>query len=162
MDGKPLLHAIADERWNPPTPIASWEHVDGDAGMHPKEDGKAATPRYEDLAHDSVDAIVVSHSHLDHVGTLPVVMEDHPSARVFLTPATYALADALPGKSSGSICYRLFASPADLEQTPSSQPGSPPAGALLKSSNSLILATALRRAPASPSRIVRMKAITAR
>jgi Cft2 family RNA processing exonuclease len=66
-----------------------------DAGMHPKEDGKAATPRYEDLAHDSVDAIVVSHSHLDHVGTLPVVMEDQPTARVFLTPATYALADAL-------------------------------------------------------------------
>lgn len=66
-----------------------------DAGMHPKQDGAAALPRYEDLPHDSIDAILISHSHLDHVGTLPVLMEDQPSARVFMTPPTAALADAL-------------------------------------------------------------------
>ncbi len=37
MDGKPLLQVIADERWTPPEPIASWEDVEGDAGMHSKE-----------------------------------------------------------------------------------------------------------------------------
>jgi Cft2 family RNA processing exonuclease len=66
-----------------------------DAGMHPKEDGAAALPRYEDLPTDSIDAIFLSHSHLDHVGTLPVLMEDQPSARVYMTPPTAALADAL-------------------------------------------------------------------
>ncbi|RCL38357.1 MAG: MBL fold metallo-hydrolase [Verrucomicrobia bacterium] len=66
-----------------------------DAGMHPKEKGQASIPRYEDLPHDSLDAIIVTHSHLDHVGTLPVLMRDQPSARVFMTPATCALADAL-------------------------------------------------------------------
>jgi len=66
-----------------------------DAGMHPKQDGLAACPRYEDLPFDSIDAILISHSHLDHVGTLPVLMEQQPSARVFMTPPTAALADAL-------------------------------------------------------------------
>ena len=37
MDGKPMLHAIAAEWWEPAQPIASWEDVDGDAGMHSKE-----------------------------------------------------------------------------------------------------------------------------
>jgi len=37
MDGKPLLHAIDAEWWEPADPIASWEDVRGDAGMHPKE-----------------------------------------------------------------------------------------------------------------------------
>lgn len=66
-----------------------------DAGMHPKENGSASIPRYEDLPHDSIDAVIVTHSHLDHVGTLPVLIRDQPSARIFTTPATAALADAL-------------------------------------------------------------------
>ena len=66
-----------------------------DAGMHPKENGARSIPRYEDLRHDSIDAIIVTHSHLDHVGTLPILMRDQPSARVFMTPPTAALAEAL-------------------------------------------------------------------
>ena len=66
-----------------------------DAGMHPKERGPLALPCYEEIPHDSLDAIIISHSHLDHVGTLPILMRDQPSARVFMTPATSALADAL-------------------------------------------------------------------
>ena len=70
-----------------------------DSGMHPKEEGPAAIPRFEDLAPDSVDAIIISHSHLDHLGTLPLLMREQPSARVFMTPPTHALAGALPHKS---------------------------------------------------------------
>lgn len=66
-----------------------------DAGMHPKEVGAASVPCYENLRHDSIDAIIVTHSHLDHVGTLPILMRDQPSARVFMTPGTAALAEAL-------------------------------------------------------------------
>ena len=44
-----------------------------DAGMHPKEEGLTAQPRYELIGDDTADAIFVTHSHLDHVGTLPVL-----------------------------------------------------------------------------------------
>jgi predicted AlkP superfamily phosphohydrolase/phosphomutase/tetratricopeptide (TPR) repeat protein len=37
MDGKPLLHAFDADWWESPTPIPSWEDVEGEAGMHSKE-----------------------------------------------------------------------------------------------------------------------------
>lgn len=66
-----------------------------DAGMHPKEDGANALPRYQEIPYDSADAIIISHSHLDHIGTLPVAQRDQPSAPVYLTAPCAALGDAL-------------------------------------------------------------------
>ncbi|MBJ06015.1 MAG: hypothetical protein CMO40_02700 [Verrucomicrobiaceae bacterium] len=103
-----------------------------DAGMHPKQTGTESIPRYEDLQHDSIDAVIVSHSHLDHVGTLPVLMRDQPSARVFMTPGTGALADALLHNSVnvmksqrtelGVEEYPLFTHRAIEELTPRIEP----------------------------------------
>jgi Cft2 family RNA processing exonuclease len=66
-----------------------------DAGMHPKHEGAEAIPHYEMLAEGTVDAAVITHSHLDHVGTLPVLLETQPQARVFLSRETADLALAL-------------------------------------------------------------------
>jgi len=66
-----------------------------DSGMHPKEEGLDSLPAHHELPSDSVDSIFVSHSHLDHSGSLPVLMRDQPSADVFMTPATSKLVDAL-------------------------------------------------------------------
>jgi predicted metal-dependent RNase len=66
-----------------------------DAGMHPKHEGSEAVPHYEFLERGGVDAIVITHSHLDHVGTLPVFLHGQPQARVFLTPETAELAAAM-------------------------------------------------------------------
>lgn len=66
-----------------------------DAGMHPKEEGLTAQPRYELIEDDSADAIVITHSHLDHVGTLPVCSKRQKGAKIFLTPETAELACAM-------------------------------------------------------------------
>jgi len=66
-----------------------------DSGMHPKEEGLDSLPAHHELPPNSIDSIFVSHSHLDHSGSLPVLMRDQPDADVFMTPATSKLVDAL-------------------------------------------------------------------
>lgn len=66
-----------------------------DSGMHPKEEGLDSLPAHGELQHNSIDSIFVSHSHLDHSGSLPVLMNDQPDANVYMTPATSKLVDAL-------------------------------------------------------------------
>lgn len=66
-----------------------------DSGMHPALEGSEAVPRFDQLERDSVDGIIVTHSHLDHVGTLPVFKDQQPRAKVFLTPETADLATAM-------------------------------------------------------------------
>lgn len=66
-----------------------------DSGMHPEHEGAEALPRFELLGDDEMDAAVVTHAHLDHVGTLPVLMRHHSRAKVFLSPATADLAAAM-------------------------------------------------------------------
>lgn len=66
-----------------------------DSGMHPKEEGVDSLPAHHELPPNSIDSIFVSHSHLDHSGSLPVLMRDQDNAQVYMTPATSKLVDAL-------------------------------------------------------------------
>jgi Cft2 family RNA processing exonuclease len=66
-----------------------------DCGMHPKEEGEDALPNFRALGDRVLDAIVISHSHLDHIGTLPVLMRRQPVARIFMTEATAEIGSAL-------------------------------------------------------------------
>ncbi|HEV2841398.1 MAG TPA: MBL fold metallo-hydrolase [Chthoniobacterales bacterium] len=66
-----------------------------DCGMHPKEEGEAALPNFQLLGDGPLDAIIISHSHLDHIGTLPVLMRRQPDARIFMTEATAEIGSAL-------------------------------------------------------------------
>jgi len=66
-----------------------------DAGMHPKKDGYECLPRYELLEENSVDAIFITHAHLDHLGTLPVLQREQSRAKVFMTPEVVDLSEAL-------------------------------------------------------------------
>ena len=66
-----------------------------DCGMHPKEEGEEALPNFRALGDRPLDAIIVSHSHLDHIGTLPVLMRRQPEARIFMTEATTEIGSAL-------------------------------------------------------------------
>ena len=63
--------------------------------MHPKHEALEAIPHYEWLEEGTVDGVVVTHAHLDHVGTLPVLLRTQPQARVFMSPETAALGKAM-------------------------------------------------------------------
>ncbi|HEY2614396.1 MAG TPA: MBL fold metallo-hydrolase [Chthoniobacterales bacterium] len=66
-----------------------------DCGMHPKEEGEEALPNFRALGDRALDAIIISHAHLDHIGTLPVLMRRQPDARIFMTEATADIGNVL-------------------------------------------------------------------
>src|SRR5882762_5144301 len=63
--------------------------------MHPKNVGEDALPNLKPIADRQLGAILISHSHQDHIGTLPVLMRRQPNARVFMTETTAEIVNAL-------------------------------------------------------------------
>src|SRR5438128_692815 len=84
--------------------------------MHPKNVGEDALPNFKALpaaasaprqsdqsvlrpisggGDRQLDAILISHAHQDHIGTVPVLMRRQPRARVFMTDATAEIGSAL-------------------------------------------------------------------
>ncbi len=66
-----------------------------DSGMHPKFEGEEALPNFKALQDRQLDAVIVSHAHQDHIGTLPLLMRRQPNARVFMPEATAAIGEVL-------------------------------------------------------------------
>ena len=89
-----------------------------DCGMHPKQEGEDSLPNLKALGDRTLDAIVISHAHLDHIGTLPVLMRRQPAARIFMPEATAEIGKALLHNSVnvmtrqreeiGVVMYPLF------------------------------------------------------
>ena len=66
-----------------------------DSGLHPRFDGDLALPNHRLIEDGTVDAILLSHAHQDHLGSIPVLMRRHPGAPVFMTEATRQLSDVM-------------------------------------------------------------------
>src|SRR5207247_2151493 len=66
-----------------------------DCGMHPKDAGENALPNWKPIDRQTIDAILITHAHQDHIGTLPVLMRRQPHARVFMTEATSEIGSLL-------------------------------------------------------------------
>src|SRR5216110_1698597 len=63
--------------------------------MHPKNAGEEALPNFKPIADRRIDAILISHAHQDHIGTLPVLMRRLPNARIFMTETTAEIGKTL-------------------------------------------------------------------
>ncbi len=77
-----------------------WLRVGGksiilDAGLHPKIEGLASAPDYSLVPEGTVDAIIVTHAHQDHLGSLPLLTRREPQARVFMTEPTARIAEIM-------------------------------------------------------------------
>ncbi len=89
-----------------------------DCGMHPKNTGDDALPNFKAIGDREVEAILMSHAHQDHIGTLPLAMRRFPRARVFMTEATAEVGSVLLHNSVnvmtrqreeiGEMTYPLF------------------------------------------------------
>ncbi len=66
-----------------------------DSGMHPKEVGFDALPDFGPLPHDTANAIIVTHAHHDHIGSLPVLMRKQPNTPVIMTEPTGEIASGM-------------------------------------------------------------------
>jgi Cft2 family RNA processing exonuclease len=66
-----------------------------DCGLHPKRVGRAATPDLAPLRGVTLDLIIITHCHLDHIGSLPVVMREHPNTPVIMTTSSRMLIERM-------------------------------------------------------------------
>ncbi len=66
-----------------------------DAGLDPHGDPGEGLPDYDQLVNHPVHAILISHAHLDHIGSLPVALRYFNRARVYMTPSTADLTEVM-------------------------------------------------------------------
>lgn len=58
--------------------------------------GKDPLPDFRSIQEaGGADAIIISHAHMDHIGSLPVLSQAYPAARIYMTPMTMNLAKVL-------------------------------------------------------------------
>src|SRR5580704_3907559 len=76
-----------------------------DSGLHPKKVGRRATPDAAPLRGKNLDLIIVTHCHLDHIGSLPVIMREHPGATVVMTTSSRLLIERML-HNSASVMLR--------------------------------------------------------
>ena len=89
-----------------------------DCGMDPKNTGDEALPNFKAIGDREIEAVLISHAHQDHIGTLPVLMRRSPTARILMTETTAEIGNTLLHNSVnvmtrqreeiGEMAYPLF------------------------------------------------------
>ena len=76
-----------------------------DSGLHPKKVGRRAAPDHAPLRGKTIDLIVITHCHLDHIGSLPLAMREHPGAAVIMSTSSRMLIERML-HNSASVMLR--------------------------------------------------------
>jgi len=64
-----------------------------DCGMHPQKIGLEALPKFDLITDLTVDYVLISHAHQDHLSALPYLVKRHPYIKIITTSQTRALAE---------------------------------------------------------------------
>lgn len=80
-----------------------------DCGMDPRHSGYEALPELDLLMGKELDAIVITHAHLDHIGSLPFITNHYLGlgAKIFLTRATADLLKPMLMESVKAVDRRI-------------------------------------------------------
>lgn len=65
-----------------------------DCGMHPSKEGRGKLPDFS-MLNKAPDAVIVSHSHIDHCGSLPYLLDIFPNTPVYCTVPTLRIMDRM-------------------------------------------------------------------
>ncbi|HEU5079849.1 MAG TPA: MBL fold metallo-hydrolase [Opitutaceae bacterium] len=76
-----------------------------DSGLHPKKAGRSATPDLSPIRGQELDLIIITHCHLDHIGSLPIVMRENPKTPVVMTQSSRMLIERML-HNSASVMMR--------------------------------------------------------
>lgn len=66
-----------------------------DCGLHPKMVGRIATPDFSPLRGVTLDLVIITHCHLDHIGSLPVLLREQPRVPVIMTQPSRMLIERM-------------------------------------------------------------------
>ena len=66
-----------------------------DCGLHPKLTGRKATPDFAPIRGHTLDLIIITHCHLDHIGSLPVLMREYPQTQVIMSASSRMLIERM-------------------------------------------------------------------
>ena len=66
-----------------------------DCGHNPKKVGRAAIPDLSLLRGKPLDLIIITHCHLDHIGSLPLLMRHQPNTPVIMTQPSHMLIERM-------------------------------------------------------------------
>jgi predicted metal-dependent RNase len=66
-----------------------------DCGLHPKRVGRIATPDFTPLRGVALDLVIITHCHLDHIGSLPVLLREQRDVPVLMTTSSRLLIERM-------------------------------------------------------------------
>jgi len=75
-----------------------------DCGIHPRNKGIEALPKFELIQNEPLDFVIISHAHQDHLGSLPFLIHRIPHAIIYSTPQTKEIAE-LTLHNAANILY---------------------------------------------------------